>query len=277
MKKLFLLLITLTTLVFSAIDDCKTDVYFGNGILTEKGGAIDNALLLRKAIKQKFGLPYFNKHIGKVDYAYNSTLGRAHDMLEAYIQLDREAPDFFNSLRGFFNEFFSGGVIHKIDDEIAAALVDEAVVRAVEEQDLSAQVKKYEDSIENSGKVLVVAHSQGALFANRAYARLNKGKQQYFSSVYVAPASSYQLTAKNHTPSFTFHNDPISSLARHFRFPITTNPNLYKKPIINGYGERSWVYDVNETFHAFRYYMGENVPVSDYDGNRLALRFRGQG
>jgi hypothetical protein len=29
MKKLFLLLTTLTTLVFSAIDECKTDVYFG--------------------------------------------------------------------------------------------------------------------------------------------------------------------------------------------------------------------------------------------------------
>jgi len=80
----------------------------------------------------------YKKHIGKVDYAYNSTLGRAHDMLEAYIQLDREAPDFFDSLRGFFDEFVSGGVINKIDDEIAAAKVDEALVRAVEERDLSS-------------------------------------------------------------------------------------------------------------------------------------------
>jgi len=145
MKKLFLLFIFLSTFAFSAIDECKTDVYFGNGILTKQRTAIDSSELLRKSIMKKFGLAYYNKHIGKADYAYNSTLGRAHDMLEAYIQLDREAPDFFDSLRGWFNKFMSGFVIDEIDDEIAAALVDEALVRAVEEKDLSSQVKKYVD------------------------------------------------------------------------------------------------------------------------------------
>lgn len=232
MKKLFLFFLMLSSFAFST-NECKTDVYFANGILTTPSQARYNAyVVLQSAVMSLYGSEVeYKEHIGKVDYAYNRTLGRSHDMLEAYIQLDREAPDFFDSLRGFFGRFFSNGAIDKIEDEIAAALVDEALVRAVEEKDLSAQVKKYEDSIENSGKVLVVAHSQGALFTNRAYTRLNKGKQQYFSSVYVAPASSYQLTAKNRTPSFTFHNDPISNLARHFKFPITINPNLYKYKI----------------------------------------------
>jgi len=39
MKKLFLLLVTLTTFSFSSIADCKTDVYFGNGILSENSDA----------------------------------------------------------------------------------------------------------------------------------------------------------------------------------------------------------------------------------------------
>ena len=86
MKRFFLLLLIMSTFVFSAIDECKTDVYFGNGILTKKEGAIDNALLLRKGIKQKFGLPYFNKNIGKVDYAYNSTEGAVGDLLESLAQ-----------------------------------------------------------------------------------------------------------------------------------------------------------------------------------------------
>ncbi len=38
-KKLFLLLIFLSSFVFSAIDECKTDVYFGNGILTKQQSA----------------------------------------------------------------------------------------------------------------------------------------------------------------------------------------------------------------------------------------------
>ena len=38
--------------------------------------------------------------------------------------------------------------------------------------DLSLQVKKYKDSIKNEHKVLLVAHSQGNLFAQEAYKRL---------------------------------------------------------------------------------------------------------
>jgi len=86
MKKLFLLLIALTTFSFSTIADCKTDIYFGNGILTEKKDARSNAGLLRKVIIKKFGLPYFNKNIGKVDYVYNSTEGEVGDLLESLAQ-----------------------------------------------------------------------------------------------------------------------------------------------------------------------------------------------
>ena len=221
-------------MVFSAINECKTDVYFGNGILTKEGDAEDNAKLLDEAIKQTFGLDYYKKHIGNVDYAYNSTWDRSHDMFESYLQLDREAPDFFDNLKTWYMRFFTGNVIDKINDEIAAAKVDEALVRAIEAKDLSLQIQKYEQSIRSGHKVLVVAHSQGALFANRAYELIGKSKsawmQQYMLPVYVAPASSYEFWKKNTSPSFTFDNDPISQLAHHFKFPITHNPNRYKKP-----------------------------------------------
>jgi len=87
MKKLFLLLITFTTLAFSTIDDCKTDVYFGNGVSTELPDAQLNTGILEEAIKQKFDIDYFNKKIGKVFYAYNSThLGGADDFYESFLQ-----------------------------------------------------------------------------------------------------------------------------------------------------------------------------------------------
>jgi len=88
MKKVFLLLVLFVSFAFSYIDECKTDVYFGNGILTEKPNAILNAGIIEDAIIEKFGIDYYNKHIGKVDYAYNSTWDRSHDLLESYLQLD---------------------------------------------------------------------------------------------------------------------------------------------------------------------------------------------
>ena len=92
MKKiLFLLLVWLIPLMGSAftelaIDECKTDVYFGNGILTEDWQAEDNAELLELALIEKFGIDYYNKNIGKVDYAYNRTDGGIIDVLESLVQ-----------------------------------------------------------------------------------------------------------------------------------------------------------------------------------------------
>ena len=75
-------------MAFSAIDEYKTDVYFGNGILTKEKDAKFNAeVILKPAIIEKFGLDYYQKHIGKVDYAYNSThLAGIHDLIESLFQ-----------------------------------------------------------------------------------------------------------------------------------------------------------------------------------------------
>ena len=280
MKKIILLLVVATSLVFSAIDECKTDVYFGNGILTKEKDAIDNALLLRDTIKQTFGLDYYNRHIGKVDYAYNSTWDRSHDLLETYLQLDREDPDFFDKLKTWYMRFFTANAIDKINDEIAAAKVDEALVREIEAKDLSLQRKKYEKSIKSGHKVLIVAHSQGALYANRAFELIGQTKsawmQKYMLPVYVAPTSSYEFWKKSHNPSFTFDNDPVSQLAHYFGFSITNNPNKYKKPLINQFEEKSFVYDKNFVFHSFEYYMGIPVLLDDYDGKRKVFTSLGK-
>jgi hypothetical protein len=86
MRKLFLLFIFLSSFVFSAIDECKTDVYFGNGILTKEEDAEKNAGLLEEAIIKKFGIDHYNQYIGKVDYAYNRTNGGLSDGLESLAQ-----------------------------------------------------------------------------------------------------------------------------------------------------------------------------------------------
>ena len=86
MKIILLLLTILSSFAFSAIDECKTDVYFANGILTKQRIAIRNAGILEKAIKQRLGIDYYNKNIGKVDYAYNRSNGTIIDLLESLVQ-----------------------------------------------------------------------------------------------------------------------------------------------------------------------------------------------
>ena len=90
MKKTILLLLLLVSTAFSAINECKTDIYFGNGILTKRTDAIYNTFeILEPSIRKEI---YHNnedemyKHIGKVEEAYNHTDGMLADLLESFVQ-----------------------------------------------------------------------------------------------------------------------------------------------------------------------------------------------
>jgi len=88
MKKIFLLLILCISFAFATIDETKTDVYFGNEILTrERDAQYNSDKVLRPAIIEKFGLDYYHKHIGKVYYAYNRTVSFFWDIFESGYQI----------------------------------------------------------------------------------------------------------------------------------------------------------------------------------------------
>ena len=149
MRKIFLLLIVLASVSFAAIDECKTDVYFGNGILTEEEDAEINAGILEDAIIEKFGLDYYRKHIGEVSYAYNNTFGFGQDIYESGLQITN-----LIDLKEWWDKLIK------------------RYKKSAHETDLKLQVDKYEASIKAGHKVLVVAHSQGNLFAHEAYEQL---------------------------------------------------------------------------------------------------------
>ena len=174
MRHILLLLALFSTFIFGAIDECKTDIYFGNGILTKEGDAEDNAKLLENAIKHQFyngKNSEMKKHIGKFDYAYNSThLGGLHDLIESLYQ-KLSLTDYLDKLA-------------KLWDKMR---------QTAHEADLSEQVNKYKSSIRDGHKVLVVAHSQGNLFAQEAYEKLGersaaheKWLQKYWEAVSIA-------------------------------------------------------------------------------------------
>ena len=163
MKRIFLLLIIFLTFAFSAIDECKTDIYYGNGILTSPSQAQHAAYVtLQLAVKSLYGTEKeMKKHIGKFDYAYNSThLGGLHDLIESLYQ-KLSLTDYLDKLA-------------KLWDKMR---------QTAHEADLSEQVNKYKSSIREGHKVLVVAHSQGNLFAYEAYRKLPGWMREYLSSL----------------------------------------------------------------------------------------------
>jgi len=166
MKKLLLLILAWFYPIFSfgSINECLTDVYFGNGILTDEGNATSNTHLLEVSIIRDVyngNLNEYKKHIGKVKEAYNSThLGGLHDLIESLYQ-KLSLTDYLDKLA-------------KLWDKMR---------QTAHEADLSEQVHKYKSSIRDGHKVLVVAHSQGNLFAYEAYRKLPGWMREYLSSL----------------------------------------------------------------------------------------------
>ena len=290
MKRIFIVLLlwVYPLFIFGSINECLTDVYFGNGILTDEGNATANTILLKRAIqKDIFKLEYseYKKHIGKVKEAYNSTHGMPMDLAESLNQI----------LNATFGKptLFSSLMRHLLD----------ALVSWSHDADLKLQVEKYQNSIRDGHKVLVVAHSQGNLFAHDAYVELgekskNGWMQQYMGAVSIASPAYYDIMPG--TERIDWDNDLVARLAnagsdfesdasditcdaRHVswddRHPGVTTPEpqddyTTKEYVNKMYGHR-WkaeppAIEVNSLVHSFRFYMGEPL---ENDGHEVINPF----
>jgi len=92
MKKLLLLFLVWVYPVvgFSAIDECKTDIYYANGIMTKDTDAqyVAERILEPTILKERFNDDEVEmyEHIGEVGYSYNQTNGFFFDGMETYFQ-----------------------------------------------------------------------------------------------------------------------------------------------------------------------------------------------
>ncbi len=150
--------------VFSAINEYKIDVYFANGILTKDSDARKNALeILRPEIIEKIGYSEYKRDIGEVGYSYNQTTeSQLGDSLEAMLQ----KFDWDNLLDYFYYEHFT---------------------------DVRGHVEKYKSRILLGHKVLVVAHSQGNLFALDTYEKLGEESKSGWMQNYFEAVSIFHL------------------------------------------------------------------------------------
>ena len=263
MQKIFLLLITLITFSFSATDDCKTDVYFGNGILTKQRTAIDNSELLRKSIIKKFGLPYFNKNIGKVAYAYNQTEGVPGDLLESLAQ------KLENSVISYLPYI---GQISTLLNITTAEL---------QNSDVELQVAQYRASIEGGNKVLLVAHSQGNFFGKKALINLTQNPKNFWMGNYfeaVSVASPMLADIKNDTPRIDWDNDIVSAIAVGISDGYVKNP-IRKigwkalRPLIGlGYREKR-----PDDSYVFKSQVGGKSPKGHWESSEDYLSYRSLG
>lgn len=263
------------------IDECKTDIYFANGV-----GAVSKDASFNQGeeeiSKYIISTPSIQDFIGKYDLAFNTGHGVALDFFEAWLQYTDENPS-----ANFGWEAFKTAIGRLTVIGGGAVELSAAVARTHEANDISKQVKAYEESIKLGHGVLVLAHSQGNFFTNKAYnsdGGIAPWMRDYFKTVGLASPSDIKIP---HSSYLTYDNDPISAL--NGAGEIIRNPMRYYEwlagpnaivdssstvpcasvtiadgdtPICN---DADWYAEDNslDDFHAFGYYMQTSATQTD--------------
>lgn len=164
--------------------DKEAVVVYGNGVKSTKKATklsiddIEDALFFRLP-KERFDRLDF-------DIAYNPTAGFLSDLLETFIQDQQtDTSQFWRFLAGL--EIMPEALAQVFED-LATAIDEEALVA---NPTLQEHVGFYKAQILEGKKVLLIAHSQGTLFANQAFFSLTAEEQDSFGIVSAALIDSF--------------------------------------------------------------------------------------
>ena len=217
MKKLLLIVLLLISSLLLAqtekIDECKTDIYFGNGVWNSKKDAehgrakLQTYIIDREIIKND---PKLRLKYGEVKLQYNWSHGGMLDVLETFYQL-KEAGQISEEWFFTFVDELMAKQVSDIADEDVKSLREQIInlIISTEENEVSRMVAKYYDeSFKFSHRVLLISHSQGNLFANRVDEQINPTEyKNYFANLQVAsPASEVKAQKGDYVTGFI---DPV--------------------------------------------------------------------
>lgn len=312
MKKILILFVLISSFLFAEIDECKSDVYFANGIATSRADAAKAI----EAIELEFEVsnPEEYKSVENWNIVYNHTHGIGIDLYESLLQKVYEDDVgksmkpfiwniselfglFKNSFKGLTKKIskklpkedlkeYAGGLAKTLAKETALAynkynkkftqeelelmftyvfdqLIEEGVasyltktedeIKKEESDDVKKHVQSYIRSAKDGHGIIVIAHSQGNLFTNRAYKELHSELdidnydwvQNYFHMLGVATPANNVIGSNS--PYITFDNDMIQLVPDSLGVNIT-NPKRYKFNTATG-EELETLYSVEA--HAF--------------------------
>ena len=250
MKKIILLLFILTAFLRAEINECITDIYFGNGVWNDYSGASQgrdrlegvilrdiyhrNILDFKKHHYNDRGDDEFNRNILLLSFNWtgsspntlyddsNNLTPKVIDLIETFYQLkdnnQLEGYSLYDILKVWLTQDPTSPLSNTLWDEIDDIVGDYS--RAIEGTNLVEMIEDYEKiSLKESHKVLLVAHSQGNLFGNEVYDNLISWEKDYFQMVSVGtPASSVLGKSTPYTTlkcDKVIHNNIIGGIPGH--------------------------------------------------------------
>ncbi|MEA2100038.1 MAG: hypothetical protein U9P72_07905, partial [Campylobacterota bacterium] len=285
-RYIVLILLTLAPLFLQAntsnINECISDIYFANSIMTIK----DDADKYKDLIKKKVLKEQYNNDLSKMDKelnfktSYNRTHGYYKDIYDTYMFVSSEEDgwDTYKKIISLFLDKGIGKVIGKVtnlskkEEELLDKLLDSIdlqnhvdIYDVDRNADLSKQIKDYRDSIRLGHSIVIVAHGKGDIFTAKAYEEMLKpegARENGWLAEYVNWMSVGSPTREVRDTYINFDNDSLPYVGT-----LETKNNPNRSFTQNAVGE---VFENNfdMQFHSFNYYMGEPILFQDGLGKR---------
>lgn len=227
--------------VYAETDTCvpgdTTEIYFVNGVWNTLAQARDGRNLLESAYRQTLESQYPEQKF-EFKLAYNYSAGKVRDVIEVIGQKLNEIndPD-ANKLTA--SQYFNLYMTAKKFDEIVplgarpiTTTIEEYLAgRVTDAVNASSHIQKYQTDLQEGKRVLLIAHSQGNLFANQAVSAL---MDTYGSSIGMIGVASPAAIVYNNSSYYTAHDDRVIDALRiiHNVLPsnIENDPGFFNDP-----------------------------------------------
>ncbi len=194
-----------------------TKIYYVNGVWN----SVDDARASRNLLKKAYSAGLSRQYSGEVfefTQAYNYSAGKVQDVIEVIGQKINEIQD--PDVRAwspeeYFELYQSAGALRRLAPLAAEPVFDtiQAYIagRVREVIDARSHIQKYQGDLKEGKRVLLIAHSQGNLFANQGVREL---MNEYGGSLGMIGMASPAGLTYNNSPYFTAHDDRVIDLTR---------------------------------------------------------------
>lgn len=221
----------------ACISGDTTEIYFINGVWNSLAQARDGRNLIKSAYKQSLENQYTSQKF-EFKLAYNYSAGKVRDLIELIGQKLNEinTPD-ANQLTAaqYYNLYMTAKAFDKVVPISAKPLItvieEYFAGRITDSVNAASHIQKYQTDLQEGKRVLLIAHSQGNMFANQAISSL---MNNYSSSIGMIGVASPAAITYNNSTYYTAHDDRVINALRILCNVLPSNiendPGIFNDP-----------------------------------------------
>lgn len=215
----------------AAINPCSqatltTSVYYSNGVWNDYAGAMESLVAVRNAYQNEIARLYPDERFHFL-LAYNYSVDRVRDLEEVFEQkMDEIGACGLNptQLALLYNDGGSGILTPEQRSVLDPAFYEVAERYYVLDQTNEAYLQKFRSDLLEGRRLLIIAHSQGNLFANRAVATLIEEYSEKADAMGIigiaTPAAQQVVRDSPRFPWFTARDDFVINFLRLKGYPV---------------------------------------------------------